>query len=52
MRQVRTLNYLVNQGVAASRLTSRGYGESQPIADNSTKAGRAANRRVDLNVKK
>jgi len=44
--------YLVNQGVAASRLTSRGYGESQPIADNSTKAGRAANRRVDLNVKK
>lgn len=42
--------YLVAQGVDGSKLTARGYGESQPIADNSTAQGRARNRRVEVRV--
>jgi len=43
-------NYLVNQaGIASSRLTTVGYGETRPIATNATKEGRAKNRRVELN---
>ncbi|WP_246486489.1 OmpA family protein [Kribbella qitaiheensis] len=41
---------LVRLGVPADRITSRGYGESHPIASNSTGAGRVANRRVELRV--
>ncbi len=40
--------YLVSKGVAASRLTSAGFGPSKPIASNKTAAGRAQNRRVEL----
>jgi OOP family OmpA-OmpF porin len=40
--------YLVEHGVDASRLTTRGFGESQPIAPNTTREGRARNRRVEL----
>ncbi|MFI5311137.1 MAG: OmpA family protein [Gemmatimonadales bacterium] len=39
---------LVSQGIATSRITTRGYGKSQPVADNRTEAGRALNRRVVL----
>ncbi|MDR6606498.1 outer membrane protein OmpA-like peptidoglycan-associated protein [Pseudomonas synxantha] len=42
--------YLLSQGVAPNKVTSEGKGESQPIADNETEAGRAKNRRVDLHI--
>ncbi len=42
--------YLQARGVAADRMTTRGYGESEPIADNSTATGKAQNRRVVLRV--
>ena len=42
--------YLVNKGVDASRLSSNGYGEAQPVADNASDDGRALNRRVELKV--
>ena len=41
-------NYLTNRGVSPGRLQAKGYGESQPVADNSTDDGRALNRRVEL----
>jgi OOP family OmpA-OmpF porin len=41
-------DYLAANGVAEDRMTTRGYGESQPIADNSTREGKAQNRRVVL----
>jgi outer membrane protein OmpA-like peptidoglycan-associated protein len=41
---------LVAGGVDASRITSRGFGETQPVADNSTPAGRQRNRRVEVVV--
>lgn len=40
--------YAVSQGVPSSRLTTAGKGFAEPIADNSTEAGRAANRRVEI----
>lgn len=45
-RSVRS--YLIEQGVDGGRLSTRGYGEMQPIADNSTDDGRELNRRVEL----
>jgi OOP family OmpA-OmpF porin len=44
------LAYLVSQGIDASRLQARGYGETQPVSDNGTTAGRERNRRVEFNV--
>ena len=43
-------NYLIQRGVAAQRITSVGYGESQPIATNATEAGRQLNRRVEIRI--
>jgi OOP family OmpA-OmpF porin len=41
-------DYLVQHGVAAERLASRGWGKSRPIGDNSTAMGREENRRVEF----
>jgi len=43
-------DYLATRGVAPARMATRGFGSSQPIADNSTESGRAANRRVEIRV--
>ena len=44
-------DYLTYQGVTPNRITYYGAGSSNPIADNKTKAGRALNRRVEINLK-
>lgn len=50
-RADRVKTHFLNQGVAArSVISSTGYGETQPIADNATSSGRAANRRVELRI--
>ena len=47
-RAENVMNFLVEQGIAETRLTAKGLGMTMPIADNSTKEGRQKNRRVDL----
>lgn len=41
---------LVDRGVPGTRVTAKGYGESNPVASNDTADGRAANRRVEITV--
>jgi outer membrane protein OmpA-like peptidoglycan-associated protein len=41
-------NYLLSKGIDGSRMISQGFGSTQPVADNSTAAGRAQNRRVEI----
>lgn len=43
-------SYLVTKGVAGNRLETKGYGQNQPKADNSTADGRAQNRRIEFKV--
>jgi outer membrane protein OmpA-like peptidoglycan-associated protein len=42
--------YLNTHGVQSARMATRGYGETQPIATNTTEAGKAANRRVEIKI--
>lgn len=42
--------YLVNKGIGEGRLKATGFGETQPVADNKTAAGKAQNRRVEFKV--
>ncbi|MFN0081360.1 MAG: OmpA family protein [Ferruginibacter sp.] len=44
-------NYLTEKGVDASSLKSSGFGETKPVADNKTAAGRAKNRRTEMSVR-
>ncbi|MBR2194226.1 MAG: PD40 domain-containing protein [Salinivirgaceae bacterium] len=44
------VDFLISEGVDASRLEYKGYAFDQPVADNSTKEGRAMNRRVEFKV--
>lgn len=44
-------NYLIQQGIEATRVTARGMGETNPVATNETVEGRANNRRVDIILK-
>ncbi|MEY4110161.1 MAG: Outer rane porin precursor, partial [Bacteroidota bacterium] len=43
-------DYLVKSGVEAARLSFKGYGDSQPVADNTNENGRAENRRTEFKV--
>ncbi|MCI0665890.1 MAG: OmpA family protein, partial [Acidobacteria bacterium] len=49
-RAASVTSYLIGKGIAAARLSSRGYGSSQPIADNGAEEGRARNRRIEFRV--
>ncbi|MFA9489524.1 MULTISPECIES: OmpA family protein [unclassified Mannheimia] len=44
-------DYLIKQGVPAESLTAVGYGQDNPVADNSTEEGRKRNRRIEFNVR-
>lgn len=49
-RSKSVIGYFLNKGITANRLTSKGFGETKPIADNKTEAGRSQNRRTELKV--
>lgn len=43
-------NYLIARGVPAARIRSQGFGETMPVADNTSEAGRTKNRRVEIKI--
>ncbi len=42
--------YLIKKGIDASRITAKGYGDTKPVADNSTEAGKQQNRRTEVKI--
>lgn len=51
-RSVAVKDYLMGKRIPGERMTPVGYGQSQPIADNGTEAGREENRRVEMSVRR
>jgi outer membrane protein OmpA-like peptidoglycan-associated protein len=49
-RATSVADFLTFSGIDSRRFVIRGYGESQPIASNATAAGKAANRRVEIQI--
>lgn len=49
-RAASVVSYLQNKGVAASRMTAIGYGESRPLVANSSRENKARNRRIEFSV--
>lgn len=49
-RAVAVRSYLISRGVRANRLVAEGRGQTQPVADNATAQGRAANRRIEIDL--
>lgn len=49
-RSKAVVNYLIKKGIKPERVSSKGFGETQPIADNNTEEGRAKNRRTEVQV--
>jgi len=49
-RALATVRYLMLRGVPSEQMTARAFGETKPIADNATPAGRSTNRRVEFHV--
>jgi outer membrane protein OmpA-like peptidoglycan-associated protein len=42
--------YLTSKGIAAARLSSKGFGATRPVSDNKSEEGRAQNRRTEVKV--
>ena len=51
LRAEETKKYLASKGVNAVRLVTKGFGSTQPVADNDTAEGRAKNRRIEIKIK-
>ncbi len=49
-RALAVKRYLIKHGIHANRLIAKGYGETRPIADNSTTGGKAKNRRTEIRI--
>jgi OOP family OmpA-OmpF porin len=49
-RAIAVKNYLLDQGIPASTMSTLGMGESSPVASNATREGRAQNRRVEITI--
>ncbi|MGL5890980.1 MAG: OmpA family protein, partial [Bacteroidia bacterium] len=44
------MNYLISKGIQAGRLSAKGFGESKPVAQNTSDENRALNRRVEFMI--
>ncbi|MBJ7428331.1 MAG: OmpA family protein [Bacteroidia bacterium] len=49
-RAIAVANYLIENGISEQRIKKAGFGSSNPIGNNSTEAGRALNRRIEIKI--